>query len=109
MDDTISRQAAIDVVRKCSVKEVTPAYMLINKAEVMTELMMLPPAQPRWIPMKERRPEKDGRYLCTFQGKAVHICMYLNGGFRLYGENKDNLITAWMPLPEPYREDEQDD
>jgi hypothetical protein len=83
--------------------------MLINKAEVMTELMMLPPAQPRWIPMKERRPEKDGRYLCTFQGKAVHICMYLNGCFRLYGYNKDNLITAWMPLPEPYREEEQDD
>lgn len=44
--DTISRQAAIDVVRRCSVKEVTPAYMLIDKAEVMTELMMLPSAQP---------------------------------------------------------------
>jgi len=45
MDDTIYRQAAIDAVRKCSVKEVTPAYMLINKAEVMTELMMLPSAE----------------------------------------------------------------
>lgn len=70
-----------------------------------------PEARPeqRWIPMKERRPEKDGRYLCTFQGKAVHICMYLNGCFRIYGYNEDNLITAWMPLPEPYREEEQDD
>ena len=48
-EDTISRQAAIDVARNCSVKEVTPAYMLINKAEVMTELMMLPPAQPEPI------------------------------------------------------------
>ena len=69
------------------------------------------PAQPeqRWIPMKERRPEKDGRYLCTFQGKAVHICMYLNGCFRIYGYNEDNLITAWMPLPEPYKEEEQND
>ena len=44
--DCISRQQAIDVARKCSVKEVTPAYMLIDKAEVMTELMMLPSAQP---------------------------------------------------------------
>ena len=50
MDDTIYRQAAIDAVRKCSVKEVTPAYMLINKAEVMTELMMLPSAQPEQPP-----------------------------------------------------------
>lgn len=44
--DCISRQAAIDAARKCSVKEVTPAYMLIDKAEIMTELMMLPSAQP---------------------------------------------------------------
>ena len=43
--DLISRQAAIDVARKCPVKEVTPAYMLIDKAEVMTELMMLPSEQ----------------------------------------------------------------
>ena len=46
MSDLISRQDAIDVARKCSVKEVTPAYMLIDKAEVMTELMMLPSAHP---------------------------------------------------------------
>lgn len=44
--DLISRQAAIDTVRKCSVKEVTPAFMLVDKAEVVTELMMLPSAQP---------------------------------------------------------------
>ena len=45
MSDLISRQAAIDVARECPVKEVTPAYMLIDKAEVMTELMMLPSEQ----------------------------------------------------------------
>jgi ribosomal protein L32 len=53
MDDLISRQAAIEAVRKCQVKEVTPAYMLIDKAGVMTELMMLSSAQPKtgkWIP-----------------------------------------------------------
>lgn len=42
--DTVNRQAAIDVIRNCNVKEVTPAYMLIDKAEAMLKLMMLPPA-----------------------------------------------------------------
>ena len=51
--DTISRQAAIDAVRKCSVKEVTSAYMLIDKAEAMTELMLLPSAQPEIIQCKD--------------------------------------------------------
>ena len=53
MDNLISGQAAIEAVRKCSVKEVTPAYMLIDKAEVMTELMMLPSAQPEIIRCKD--------------------------------------------------------
>jgi len=70
MDDTIYRQAAIDVVRKCSVKEVTPAYMLINKAEVMTELMMLPSAQPRrgkWAGKGDS--EGFGIFVCDNCGK----------------------------------------
>ena len=45
MSDSINRQAAVDVIRKCNVKEVTPAYMLIDKTEAMTELMMLPSAE----------------------------------------------------------------
>lgn len=54
MSDLIDRQAAIDAVRKSSVKEVTPAFMLVDKAEVMTELMMLPSALPerktgKWV------------------------------------------------------------
>lgn len=44
---------AIDAARKCAVKEVTPAYMLIDKAEVMTELMKLPSAQPEIIRCKD--------------------------------------------------------
>jgi hypothetical protein len=107
MGDYINRQEAIDAINKALDRE-TLVNSFVRKVAV-DAVKVLPPAQPRWIPMKERRPEKDGRYLCTFQGKAVHICMYLNGCFRLYGYNKDNLITAWMPLPEPYREEEQDD
>lgn len=46
MNKLVHLEDVIEVVRKCSVKEVTPAYMLIDKAEVMAELMMLSPAQP---------------------------------------------------------------
>lgn len=42
--DCISRQDAIDLVRNCNVKEVTPDYMLIDKAETIVELAMLPSA-----------------------------------------------------------------
>ena len=47
MKDPIDRSAVLDAIRRCSVKEVTPAYLLIDKAEAMTELMMLPAAEPK--------------------------------------------------------------
>lgn len=52
MNDQIDRMAALDTVRKITVKEVKPGYMLIDKAEVMTELMMMPAAQEDYIDMK---------------------------------------------------------
>lgn len=110
MDELISRQDVLDAIDKYILgKEEDETCEVRELLRLITKIYHMPSAQPRWIPMKERRPEKDGRYLCTFQGKAVHICMYLNGCFRLYGYNKDNLITAWMPLPDPYREEEQDE
>ena len=65
--DLISRRAAIDLVRNSPVKEVTPAYMLIDKAEVMTELMMLSPIQSerkkgRWVKLY------NGNYKCSVCG-----------------------------------------
>ena len=55
-----------------------------------------------WIPVAERLPEEGGCYLCCWQGKTVDTGFFCNSHFRLYGEIKDHLITAWMPLPEPY-------
>ena len=53
--DTIYRQDATDVIRNCNVKEVTPAYMLIDKVEAMTELMQLLSTQPKPLTDKEQR------------------------------------------------------
>ena len=47
-DDTISRAAAIDTLRNINaiVSPISDDVLLIDKAEAMTKLMMLPPAQP---------------------------------------------------------------
>lgn len=55
MSDLISRQAAIDAVRKIPgvVSPIFDDMLLIDKAEVQTELMMLPSAQPEIIRCKD--------------------------------------------------------
>lgn len=60
-----------------------------------------------WIPCSERLPEKAGHYLCSFK-KANRIdniyidLAYWTGG-RWYGYLA-NEINAWMPLPKPWKE-----
>ena len=59
--------------------------------------------QTQWIPCSESLPEEDGCYLVTTTGTnndIIDIAYYTEGIW-----HKASRIKAWMPLPEPYRED----
>lgn len=83
-------------------------------------------AEPRWIPCSERLPEKSGRYLVT---RGLNACdavwnrVYIINYSDLMGLKSERIwwdgnvgksdfkriddVTAWMPLPKPYREAEE--
>ena len=59
----------------------------------------------RWIPCSERLPEENGYYLATIEiGLKIVDVVYFNttSGFDFF---MADMITAWMPLPEPYRKE----
>lgn len=68
--------------------------------------------EPHWIPVTERLPNRDELVLVTYKITGrIHLCKYLDDG----SENSwwsyindscawNNMILAWMPLPEPYNE-----
>ena len=59
--------------------------------------------QTRWIPVSEKLPKDDNCYLVTSTGTnndIVDIAYYTESLW-----HKASCIKAWMPLPEPYRED----
>ncbi len=63
----------------------------------------------RWIPVSERLPEKNVWVLVTVNqnGKCYQEIMRRNKYIEAWSDNIDNYtdeITAWMPLPEPYKE-----
>lgn len=71
-----------------------------------------PSAQPgpRWIPVTERLPEKHEEVLVTVTKEIVIAWIYLDGRWRSNDCPETYLndhITAWMPLPEPYREENE--
>ena len=135
MADLIDRQAAIDALANAIPSLTTPdgcgefdhEIQIADEAfvDAMQTIHDMPsadvqPAQ-RWIPCSERLPEEDGQYLITVKYKHVNDSyedVYAEHGdwfdgkwdmfcFEHCGEVED--IIAWMPLPEPYKDGEQDE
>lgn len=94
MNDSISRQAALDAV----------FYNAEHPAKAYKEIRLLPSAQPeqRWIPCSERLPEELVESLITSEGGYVDISRIVHGEWEY-----DGNVIAWMPLPEPYKEEKK--
>lgn len=65
-----------------------------------------------WIPVKERLPENEQEILFSTKTGRVHSGKYHDDdSANQWYSHKDkcrawnNVVSAWMPLPEPYRED----
>ena len=59
-----------------------------------------------WISVKDRLPEKNGKYLvCVDGGKIIPryviTCWYWNGKFEDFQHYTTRFVSFWMPLPEP--------
>ncbi len=76
-----------------------------------------------WIPCSEKLPENDDDVLCwyeyrimqgTHEGEMNRKCEigYYNKYFKRWGGEvscgRDCKVIAWRPLPEPYKEDEEE-
>lgn len=115
--DYISRQAAMNAfaerVKRSNNSDFAPVPRWNDAVEIVENL---PSADvPHWIPCSERLPEEDGQYLITVKYKHVndnYEDVYAEHGewyegrwdmfcFGHCGEVED--IIAWMPLPKPWK------
>ena len=65
----------------------------------------------KWVPTSERLPSKDGPYLVTYEwiGRSGTKYTEIEGIEFKRGRwecHDYETVTAWMPLPEPYRKNE---
>ena len=83
-------------------------------AALQQEIEKLRAQLPRWIPVEERLPDQDGKYLCvysfrTMSGKPVGMSFpsvldyYATDQIPHFQHEGINgmHVTHWMPLPEP--------
>ena len=123
MSDLISREAATDDLRGRDPSQIW------DTADIEVWVNALPSAQPeqRWIPCSERLPEEDYWTGANFQYSASALMTVYNAedeetiidyghtvDGKWYSETTNCLVPswwevlAWMPLPEPYREEKHE-
>lgn len=105
-DDTISRQAAIDEIEeRRNANEYSNVALISELNRLEGYIMRLPSVQPeqRWIPCEEALPEDSNFYIVTRKDFLVGFIWYsVRHGWEW--QEKEQPI-AWMPLPEPYKEE----
>ena len=74
----------------------------VTAKQLIDEQPTIEPEQ-RWIPVSERLPEERGLYLTTTKNKEVYCDYWNEDNF-----DRTEMVIAWMPLPEPYQEGEQE-
>ena len=110
-------EPAIDTLKALgALEDVDPAKMLKEYCDTQPEQ--------RWIPVTERLPENDNEVLITVWDAEDDYVEVYKGFYQghewwtqwCHGCSKikdepcgENIVIAWMPLPEPYKGGEQDE
>ena len=111
----ISKQAALDILDdfQTDIENGVDSY-----GEHQDRLWSLS-EQFEWVPCSERLPKEGERILVTAALEHVMVAHYgkmffekeRGNVFYLAGEDGDaditDVVVAWMPLPEPYREEDE--
>ena len=84
-------------------------YFLRKELEI--EIAKLKQQESKWIPVKDKLPEEDGRFLTYIehprnsQLSYIMTCDYINQTWCPDDDTASDNVVAWMSLPEPYKED----
>lgn len=115
MDDLIKRQDAIDALGERPPTWALSEYEmgLQNQYDSDLEAIQDVPSVQQWTPCSEGLPKRKsseqlrGWYLTTNAYGSVGITKYEfeSGSFGFIGWGSDIRIVAWSPLPEPYKEE----
>jgi len=117
--DAVSRRAMLDGLASIAKAKAKSDAQKALMGRVMFFTEKLPSVIPkqRWIPVSKRLPKTHGVYNVTrrIDGADITDSCFYDGQGTWYDDTRINHerkylhdITAWMPLPEPYKEGESE-
>lgn len=74
--------------------------------DALAYIQQLEAKVPKWIGVKERLPETEGKYIvCTAKGSVYCTRFKAYGKSGAFQTDMNTHVTHWMPLPEPPKEE----
>ena len=127
----MTNEEAINILKSKMDGSVDTSYEWAETVRLAIKALEQP--EQKWIPCSERLPEEDGDYLvlyCTwskFKPYVYDVMSFANDLYQIdeydfidrrgqkgwfycdgeYGFCEDNSVYAWMPLPEPYKGEQE--
>ena len=114
--DLISRQDVMIVLCDCAVKSnMKGRVALLHARNMIHELPSVKP-ETRWIPVSERLPkDRESVLLSTNTNEVFEGSYFDDDSDRQWYSCRDetfiynNVVTAWMPLSEPYKAESEEE
>ena len=102
-EDCISRQVVKDMLTAEWTKYM-PMELDMNLSFILDKISELPSVTPKseWIPVSERLPEEYCLF-CDIDGDVYYGHIYDKKWWAEGQNDRIKNVTAWMPLPQPYK------
>ena len=110
----MNKEEAISKVEGC----LTDYFPMEDYGEVEEIIKALKEEQTRWIPCNKRLPKKSGEYWCTFGKTNLMGSDYYtteSDAKKIFDDPEEYVgwqshnVIAWMPLPEKYKAETEED
>lgn len=101
---------AIDALEKAKETYIDRRVIIGKMQDILNDLPSAQP-EPKWIPCSERLPEEGAEvFVYLYDRPSPYIAWVDDGDWYTedFEVDERDYPTAWMPLPEPYQEGEQD-
>lgn len=113
MSDLISRQDVLDYIDTMPSELTEDGRRMVRRSMLTDYIADTLPSALCWIPCSERLPEKETFVLCYIRCESFDYMKVLwrddYSGDWADGDNFHHKVIAWMPLPEPYRMEAEND